>query len=95
MSSLRDIKQRINNVSSTKQIIKAMDMIASTKLHKVRAQLEGVRPIYNELKRIVEEVGCHEKAKNHVFYKEREAKSSLYIILTMIEDFPAGIMQIF
>ena len=34
MASMRDIKQRITNVSSTEQIIKAMDTIASTKLHK-------------------------------------------------------------
>ena len=44
MASLRDIKQRISNVSSTEQIVKAMNMIASTKLHKARAQLEGYVP---------------------------------------------------
>lgn len=82
MSSLRDIKQRIANVGSTKQIIKAMDMIASTKLQRVRAQLEGVRPIYYELKHLVEDVGNHKDAKTHVFYKERKVKNSLYIILT-------------
>jgi F-type H+-transporting ATPase subunit gamma len=55
MSSMRDIKQRIENVRSVEQIIKAMDMVASTKLVKIRSQLEGVRPIYHELKRVVEE----------------------------------------
>ena len=74
MSSMKDIKQRIANVSSTKQIIKAMDIVASTKLQRARAQLRGVRPIYYELKRIVEEPGCLSKAKTHVFYKEREVK---------------------
>jgi predicted oxidoreductase len=56
MSSMRDIKQRIENVRSVEQIIKAMDMVASTKLVKIRSQLEGVRPIYHELKRVVEEL---------------------------------------
>lgn len=82
MSSMRDIKQRIANVSSARQIIKAMDMVASTKLHKAREQLEGVRPIYYELKRIVEELGSNKDAKSHIFYKEQEVKSSLYIVLT-------------
>ena len=36
-------------------------MVASTKLVRSRAQLEGVRPIYTELKRISEEVGTLEK----------------------------------
>lgn len=90
MSSMRDIKQRISNVSSTGQIIKAMDMIASTKLHKVRAQLEGVRPIYYELKRIVEDLGSYKDTKEHIFYKEREVKNSLYIILTSDRGFSGG-----
>ena len=82
MSSMRDIKQRIENVRSVEQIIKAMDMVASTKLVKIRAQLEGVRPIYRELKRVAEEVGSQEGAKFHPFYKEREVKNSLNIVLT-------------
>lgn len=82
MSSLQDIKQRIANVSSTEKVIKAMDMIASTKLRKLRAQLEGVRPIYHELKLIVKELANQENARTHLFYKKREVKNSLYIIVT-------------
>ncbi|NLK35683.1 MAG: ATP synthase F1 subunit gamma [Gracilibacteraceae bacterium] len=90
MTSMRDIKQRIANVSSTEQIIKAMDMIASTKLHKARAQLEGVRPIYRKLKCIVEELGSREGAETHVFYQERQVRNSLYIILTSDRGFSGG-----
>lgn len=82
MSSMKDIKQRIANVKSVEQIIRAMDMVASTKLVKARAQLEGVRPMYHELKRVVEEVGSHKSAQSHIFYKEREVRNTLYIILT-------------
>lgn len=90
MTSMRDIKQRIANVRSTEQIIKAMNMIASTKLHKVRAQLGGVRPIYHELKRIVEELGSQKGAEAHVFFKKREVRNSLYIILTSDRGFSGG-----
>lgn len=90
MTSMRDIKQRIANVKSTEQIIKAMDMIASTKLHKARAQLEGVRPIYRKLKCIVEELGSQEEAETHVFYQERQVRNSLYIILTSDRGFSGG-----
>lgn len=79
---MRDIKQRIKNVSSTEQIIKAMDMVASTKLVKARAQLEGVRPIYYDLKRVVEELGCQKDAKKHILFEERKVKNSLYLIMT-------------
>lgn len=87
MASMKDIKQRIANVKSTEQIIKVMDTIASTKLHKARSQLEGVRPIYYDLKRQVEEMGHHADTHRHVFYKKRNVKYSLYIILTSDRGF--------
>jgi len=90
MSSMKDIKQRIENVHSTGQIIKAMDMIASTKLHKARASLEGVRPIYNELRRNVDELACREEALTHPFFREREVRNSLYVVLTSDRGFAGG-----
>ena len=76
MSSLKELKQRIANVSSTQQLIKAMDIVASTKLQRVRTQLERVRPIYRQLKRIVEEAG--ERPPGPIFYAGRELKNSVY-----------------
>ncbi len=90
MSSMRNIKQRISNISSVEQIIKAMDMVASTKLIKARTRLEGVRPIYHELKRMTEEAGNHDDAKKNPFYEEREVKNSLYIILTSDSGLSGG-----
>jgi len=82
VTSMRDIKQRIENVRSTEQIIRAMDMVASTKLQKARRQLEGVRPIYGKLKRVAEEIGNLEEVETHPFYYERKVKNTLYIIIT-------------
>lgn len=82
MSSMRDIKKRISNVSSTAQLIRAMDTIASTSLHKARQQLEGVRPIYTELKRQVEELGERKESLVHPFYEHRPVSNSLYIVMT-------------
>jgi F-type H+-transporting ATPase subunit gamma len=90
VSSLKELKQRIANVSSTQQLIKAMDIVASTKLQRVRTQLERVRPIYRQLKRIVEEAGREEAARAHIFYAGREAKNSLYIVLTSDRGFSGG-----
>ncbi|HOL79496.1 MAG TPA: ATP synthase F1 subunit gamma [Clostridiales bacterium] len=87
MASLKGIKQRINNVKSVEQLISAMDIIASTKLHKARAQLEGARPIYQGLKRISEEIGYHEEASKHPFYKSSEVKKSLYLVRTSDRGF--------
>lgn len=87
MASIREIKERIANVSSTEQMIRAMDMIASTKLNQARTQLEGVRPMYDGLNRQVEEVGSLKQAASHVFYEGREVKNSLYVVLTSDRGF--------
>lgn len=90
MGSTRDIKKRIANVTSVEQIIRAMNMVASTGLVKARAQLEGIRPIYNELERVVQELGKKEKALEHVFYKKGQGKNPLYIILTSDRGLSGG-----
>ncbi|WP_459770875.1 ATP synthase F1 subunit gamma [Alkalibacterium sp. s-m-28] len=83
MSSTRDIKKRIANVSSVEQIIKAMDMVASTKLIRARESLDGIRPIYLNLKRIVTELGKQMENAEHKFFKERtDTKNTLYVVLT-------------
>ncbi|MFY9390400.1 MAG: ATP synthase F1 subunit gamma [Limnochordia bacterium] len=87
MASMKEIKQRIENVSSTENIIRAMDLVASTKLHRLRERLEGVRPIYRELKRVAAEIGREEKVKANVFYAERNVRSSLYIVITADQGF--------
>ena len=50
---MRDIKRRIKSVKSTKQITKAMEMVASAKLRKTRARLEESRPFNRAWKQAV------------------------------------------
>lgn len=58
-------------------------MVASTKLIKARESLDGIRPIYNELKRIVTELGRQQINSDDKYFKKREeAKNTLYIVLT-------------
>lgn len=87
MASMKEIKQRIENVSSTRNIIRAMDLVASTKLNRLRERLEGVRPIRSHLKRVITEIGREEKAQNNVYYAVRNVQNSLYIVITADQGF--------
>lgn len=82
-SSTREIKQRMSNIRSVEQIIKAMDMVSSTKLVRARKSLEGVRPMYNQLNRMVSELS-EEPANNDLDYfnQRKKVENSLYIIFT-------------
>lgn len=44
MASLRDVKSKITGVKKTKQITKAMNMVASAKMRNAQARIERFRP---------------------------------------------------
>lgn len=53
MASLKEIKNRINSVSSTQKITSAMKMIASSKLHKAQGAIQSFLPYQRKLDAIL------------------------------------------
>lgn len=56
MTSLKNIKNRINSVQSTKKITRAMKMVASAKVHHCEAATKASRPYANELYRMFQKL---------------------------------------
>ncbi|HKD99483.1 MAG TPA: ATP synthase F1 subunit gamma [Planctomycetota bacterium] len=53
MASLRDLRRRIRSLVSIKQITRAMEMVATTKLRRVQGRAIASRPFTNEIETIV------------------------------------------
>ena len=53
MGSLKEVKNRINSVKSTRQITSAMKMVASAKLHKAQSRIENMLPYQQKLNEIL------------------------------------------
>ena len=53
MASLKEVKNRINSVKSTRQITSAMKMVASAKLHKAQGRIENMLPYQHKLNGIL------------------------------------------
>ena len=53
MASLKEVKNRINSVKSTRQITSAMKMVASAKLHKAQNRIGNMLPYQQMLNRIL------------------------------------------
>lgn len=53
MASLKEIKNRITSVQSTRKITSAMKMVASSKLHHAQTMIENMLPYENELEHIL------------------------------------------
>lgn len=82
MSSLRDIRSRINSIKSTRQITAAMKMVSAAKLKKAQDRISSMRPYVKELCGIIDNLSEHltEKHEN-VFTEDREVKKVLVILI--------------
>ena len=58
MSNLKDIKNRITSINSTKKITKAMKMVAAAKIKKAESTVKAARPFADELLRIFRELAA-------------------------------------
>ena len=56
MASLRDIRKRIRSVKNTRQITKAMKMVAAAKLRKAQEAITAARPYAQILDQIISDL---------------------------------------
>lgn len=54
MANIKDIKQRIDSITNTRQITNAMKMVASTKLRKAQANAINLRPYASETAKMIQ-----------------------------------------
>jgi len=81
MPSMKAIKRRISSVTTTKQVMKAMDMVAAAKLQKAKAQLDDARPFVEEARRAIDDVRDYKDASESDFIKPREIKNSAFLVI--------------
>ncbi len=57
MPSLKDLKNRINSVKSTRKITKAMQMVAAAKLRRAQEAAENARPYAERMEAVINALG--------------------------------------
>lgn len=78
---MKAIKRRIKSVSSTRQITKAMELVASSKLRKAKARAELARPYFNELYKTMCEIASANTDFSTIYTIKREVKNRLFIVV--------------
>ncbi|MCL1999267.1 MAG: ATP synthase F1 subunit gamma [Turicibacter sp.] len=81
MPSMKAIKRRITSVKNTGKIMKAMNLVAASKVQKNRAKLEAIRPMFTDAKRFVNEGINDLDAMDSLYYGTREGKRSAYVVI--------------
>lgn len=79
--NMKAIKRRIKSVGSTRQITKAMQLVASSKLRKAKARAEQARPYFNELYKTMCEIASANTDFSTIYTVKREVKHRLYIVI--------------
>ena len=83
MATLRQVKKRINSVISTRQITKAMEMVAAAKLRKAQMRVMQVRPYSEKLDHILIHLSAAASGELiHPFFEKREVKKQTLVLVT-------------
>jgi len=90
MASLRDIRKRIRSVKNTRQITKAMKMVAAAKLRRAQDAIIAARPYANMLDELIRELAARSEGLAHPLLQPREAKKVELVVLTSDRGLAGG-----
>jgi F-type H+-transporting ATPase subunit gamma len=98
MASLKDVKVKIAAVKKTKQITKAMNMVASAKLRGAQQRIERFRPYADKFQEILGDLAGGADSSVHPLLETRaEIKTSLIVLVTsdrgLCGSFNAGLIN--
>ena len=79
--STQEIKNRIRSMESTKQITKAMEMVAASKLRHAQAKVLSSRPYFEILYETIMDIAGKEGKVDSVYLEKRPVKKSAYIVI--------------
>ena len=79
--STKEIKNRIRSMESTKQITKAMEMVAASKLRHAQARVINSRPYFEILYSTITDIVDSNSDFSSPYLVERDVKKSMYIVI--------------
>jgi F-type H+-transporting ATPase subunit gamma len=79
--STKEIKNRIRSMESTKQITKAMEMVAASKLRRAQAQVLSSRPYFEILYSTIQDILSQNQLRESPYLKVRPVKKALYVVI--------------
>ena len=78
--STKEIKPRIRSMESTKQITKAMEMVASSKLRKAQNQVLTARPYFEILSKTIDDIAGADQDFTSAYIQKRPVKKTCYVV---------------
>src|SRR5258708_17267182 len=82
MASTRDIRRRIKSVKNTRQITKAMELVAASKMKKAQSAALSSRPYAHLMAEMLSALGTRIEDVVHPFLVKREVKTRGILLVT-------------
>ena len=90
MANLRDIRSRIDSVENTKQVTRAMKMVATAKLRRAQERIFETRPYAYKMADIIAHLQRVTEPEAHRLFAEREEASGVLLIAVTADRGLAG-----
>ncbi|MDF2815825.1 MAG: synthase subunit gamma [Paenibacillus sp.] len=87
---MRDIKRQIKSVQNTKQITKAMEMVAAAKLRRSQEAATAARPYAEKIQEVVNSIASGTKGIKNPILVSREIKKTGYLVITSDRGLAGG-----
>ena len=79
--STKDIKNRIRSMESTRQITKAMEMVAASKLRHAQTQVLNARPYFETLYATIHDIAASGAEEGCGYFQKRSSGKRLYVVI--------------
>lgn len=89
-NSIRDIKRQINSVQNMKQITRAMEMVAASKLRRAQESAQAARPYADKIKEVISSIASSNNDITHPMLETREIKKTGYLVITSDRGLAGG-----
>ncbi|HIW31315.1 MAG TPA: F0F1 ATP synthase subunit gamma [Candidatus Paenibacillus intestinavium] len=87
---MREIKREIKGKQSTRQITKAMEMVAASKLRRAQEAAVAARPYADKLLEVVGNIAAGTKGVRHPMLESRPIKKTGYLVITSDRGLAGG-----
>ncbi len=80
--STKEIKTRIRSMESTRQITRAMEMVASAKLRKTQQQAIDCQPYFETLYRVIWDIVDHSEQVDCPYLTRKPGKKAAFVVIS-------------
>ncbi|GLB62492.1 ATP synthase gamma chain [Dietzia sp. NCCP-2495] len=82
MANLRELRDRIKSVNSTKKITKAQEMIATSQISKAQARVEEAKPFADQITQILTDLANASSVQHRMLNEPENPKRSAVLVVT-------------